>query len=104
MSQNIKMSFISKFVVIKTSSHGCGRLIKTLVKFTDKSCFNKGTGHNKFIRRGPTLSREDTTYLMNITFKILLALKLAASNSKLEKIRFKSNCHLLMLDREVAMQ
>ena len=39
----------------------------------------KGTGHNKFVRRVPTLSGagviEDTTYLVNITDKILLALK-----------------------------
>ena len=35
-----------------------------------------GTGHYKFVQRGPTLSGEDTTYLMlNITDKILLALK-----------------------------
>ena len=39
----------------------------------------KGTGHNKFVQRGPTLSGvrvfEDTTYLMNITDKMLLVLE-----------------------------
>ena len=40
----------------------------------------KETGNNTFVRRGPTLSGvkgviEDTTYLMNITEKILLVLK-----------------------------
>ena len=42
--------------------------------------YSKGTGHNKFVRRGPTLSGiggfiEYTTCLMNTTNKILLALK-----------------------------
>ena len=39
----------------------------------------KGTGHNKFVQRGPTLYGvgviEDTIYLMKITDKILLTLK-----------------------------
>ena len=43
----------------------------------------KGTGHNRFVQRGPILSGvgggggaiEDTTFLMNITDNILLALK-----------------------------
>ena len=53
-------------------------MIEQLQKVSEKF-ISRGTGHSKFVRKGPTLSGvggviEDTTYLMNISETNLLAL------------------------------
>ena len=85
----------------------------------------EGTGHSKFVRTGPTLSGGEgrgvivnTTYLMNIADKLLLALKFELTQNskysddesqhykinKKSEVGISSYCHLLLLDKRVAMQ
>ena len=88
------VSFLFTFTKVSLNNH---RLFVCLFPFifhnagdnkTDFPAYikSKGTGHTKFVQRGTTLSG-DTTYLMNVTNKILLALKFELTHKYSDRVK-----------------